>query len=133
MRKKVNTTQMINGKLVMSNGKAQSPEAYRHFLDYRKEYDKARYRRYTFRLVSTKEPELIAFLESHAEVNGYLRHLIQEDYKRQVAEGNYNPESNTWAEETPEYKENQILQQEEERRAEIVKKLNEKYGNTEAK
>lgn len=131
MRKKVNTTQMVDGMLVMSNGKAQSPEAHRHFLDYRKGYDQ-RYRRYTFRLVLTKEPETIAFLESHADVNGYLRHLIQEDYKRQVAEGNYNPDNNTWAVGTPEYQENQILQQEEERRAENAKKLKEKYGNARA-
>lgn len=121
----------VDGKIITSNGKPQSEQAYRNFLDYRKEYDKQRYRRYTFRLITSKEPEIIRFLESHAEVNGYLRALINEDYKRQVEEHHYNPETGEWAEDTQEYKDNKILEEDEKRRDAIVKALNEKYQKLE--
>lgn len=121
----------VDGKVITSNGKPQSEKAYRNFLDYRKEYDKARYRRYTFRLVSSKEPEAIKFLESHAEVNGYLRSLINADFKKQVEAGHYNPETGEWAPDTQEYKDNMIQKEDEKRREAIVEKLNEKYRKQE--
>lgn len=90
MREKKNTLRRENGKVITSS-RVYGENAYTHFMAYKQEYDKRTYRRYVFRLVNAKEPELIEFVNSQEFLTEYVKGLIRKDYERQVKGGKWTP------------------------------------------
>lgn len=94
MRQKKNTLRHENGK-VITDSRTYGEEAYAKFMVYKQGYDKKTYRRYVFRLIYKKEPELIEFLEGHEFVTEYIKDLIRKDYNKQVKAGKFTPSKET--------------------------------------
>lgn len=90
MRQKKNTLVRKDGK-VFTDSRTYGEEAYKNFMVYKQGYDKKTYRRYVFRLIYKKEPELIEYLESHEFVTEYIKDLIRKDYNKQVKAGKWTP------------------------------------------
>lgn len=90
MRQKKNTLVHKDGK-VITDSRVYGEAAYAKFMAYKQGYDKKTYRRYVFRLIYKKEPELIEFLEGHEYVTEYIKDLIRKDYNKQVKAGKFKP------------------------------------------
>lgn len=98
MREKKNNLYRENGQ-VITPYRVFNEEAYEHFLKYKQNYDKKRYRRYSFRLVNQNDGDLIDFLESHDQVSNYIKNLVIADMKKEVKAKRYVPLSQRQPEE----------------------------------
>ena len=79
-----------DGKIIASN-RAFSKKAYQHYLNYKQEYDKKAYRRYSFRIDYKNNDDLIAYINQVPNLNGLLRDMLREKMNNEIEEGSYNP------------------------------------------